>query len=603
MTLTGFPWRRRLTTLAVTVAHASGAWAIVVLLSGGVTLSAAGHALIRSHDLRPTAIVFLLSLAAGFVLGGRRGMAVEMAAGWQRLTRASTALAALLALLIVATGFAYGSHIAGGSDAYGYVSQADLWARGTLVVDVPLAGEAPWPEAVGTFAPLGYRPATRPGAIVPVYSPGLPLMMAAARTVGGRQAVFAVVPVLGGLLVWAGYLLGRRLGDRRVGIATAALLASSPITLFQVVQPMSDVPVAAWWTLALVASSGAGHRHAAAAGVAAALAILTRPNLVPLALAPLISLAWQRDGRRLTRLAVCVVPIVVSVLAVMALNAHLYGSPFLSGYGPADYLYQAGNIAPNVVRYATWSYELHGLLFLLACAAPLAVRFLPEAAGRPGIMAAAVVLVALCVASYLPYAVFDNWTYLRFLLPGLGPVFALVALVFVWLVQRLPTSTRLPAFLIGLVMVSTLAASRARDLGVFDLHVTEQVYVVAAEMSRDIGGRDGVFLAMQHSGSLRYYGDVLTLRWDGVDPAWLDRLVAWWHARGRAVYFVLEDWEQVQFKERFAPHSPLGRLDWPARGEAKVAGVTSVYDVSDRERYLAGDIIPTIRYFARRPDR
>jgi hypothetical protein len=35
-----------------------------------------------------------------------------------------------------------------------------------------------------------------------------------------------------------------------------------------------------------------------------------------------------------------------------------------------------------------------------------------------------------------------------------------------------------------------------------------------------------VILSVQHSGSLRIYADRLTLRFDALDPLWLDRTVA-----------------------------------------------------------------------------
>ena len=47
---------------------------------------------------------------------------------------------------------------------------------------------------------------------------------------------------------------------------------------------------------------------------------------------------------------------------------------------------------------------------------------------------------------------------------------------------------------------------------------------------------DAVILAMQHSGSLRYYTGRLILRWDALDPAWLDRAVAFLRDRGIATY-------------------------------------------------------------------
>src|SRR5215208_3793678 len=60
-------------------------------------------------------------------------------ATWHRMTRAAPygAAAAALALLMVAIRF--GIRAAGGADAYGYISQAQLWASGQLTAPNPLA--------------------------------------------------------------------------------------------------------------------------------------------------------------------------------------------------------------------------------------------------------------------------------------------------------------------------------------------------------------------------------------------------------------------------------------------------------------------------------
>jgi hypothetical protein len=92
-------------------------------------------------------------------------------------------------------------------------------------------------------------------ALVPMYAPGLPMQMALFESLGGRDAVFYVMPLLAGVAVWATYALGTCAGGRRVGVVAAVLLAASPTVLFQVTHaPMSDLPAAAWWTVALAAS-------------------------------------------------------------------------------------------------------------------------------------------------------------------------------------------------------------------------------------------------------------------------------------------------------------------------------------------------------------
>ena len=72
-----------------------------------------------------------------------------------------------------------------------------------------------------------------------------------------------------------------------LSVVAAALLASSPPLLNQVRHaPMSDIVASTWWTLALLLVPRASRMSALLTGLAAGLAILTRPNLVPLAVVP-----------------------------------------------------------------------------------------------------------------------------------------------------------------------------------------------------------------------------------------------------------------------------------------------------------------------------
>src|SRR5207245_1577338 len=100
-----------------------------------------------------------------------------------------------------------------------------------------------------SLSPLGYQPGTAPRTIVPRYSPGLPLLMAAAKVGTGLYGPFYVAPVLGGLCVVLTYLLGALLVDRLVGVTAALLLAGSPTFQLMLFAPMSDVPTTAAWTL------------------------------------------------------------------------------------------------------------------------------------------------------------------------------------------------------------------------------------------------------------------------------------------------------------------------------------------------------------------
>jgi hypothetical protein len=193
-------------------------------------------------------------------------------------------LVSMIGVIIVAIGLVHGALVVGGADSYGYVSQGDAWARGTYRFDEPLIREFAGRISRDALVPLGYQAVGEQGTVVPVYSPGLPMVMGVAQRIGGRGAVFLIVPLLAGVAILASYVMGLRVAGQTAGVAAAVLLATSPSFLFQLMAaPMSDVPVTAWWALALALLLFDSRVAAWLAGCAASLAILTRPNLALLA--------------------------------------------------------------------------------------------------------------------------------------------------------------------------------------------------------------------------------------------------------------------------------------------------------------------------------
>ena len=171
-----------------------------------------------------------------------------------RVVRDARWIAAAAAVAAAVTGFAWGTYVAGGSDSYCYLSQAELFASGHIVNVQDIAAIAPWARGKGVRAGWACRRHSRPQVRrCPCVRPGYPMLMALARTVGGRAAMFAVVPLLGALAVWSTFVLGRRIAGPAAGALAAILLAASPPFLYQIVQPMSDVPASAMWAVALVA--------------------------------------------------------------------------------------------------------------------------------------------------------------------------------------------------------------------------------------------------------------------------------------------------------------------------------------------------------------
>jgi hypothetical protein len=120
----------------------------------------------------------------------------------------------------------------------------------------------------------------------------------------------------------------------------------------------------------------------------------------------------------------------------------------------------------------------------------------------------------------------------------------------------------------------------AADRSAFDLGRSERRYIDVARFVAGHTDPGAVILSVQHSGSLRLYADRLTLRYDALDPLWLDRAVAYLQSIGRRPYYVLDGGEVDAFRRRFGGSNRSGTLDWPPM--ATLGGTIAVYDPIDR---------------------
>src|SRR5215212_527552 len=150
----------------------------------------------------------------------------------------------VLAIAVGIVSWRWGSFVAGGSDSYCYIHQAERWAdamahplSGRLQVAEPLALAVPWPDAPLSFTPIGHVPSeTERGAIVPICPAGLSMAMAPLVIAGGPRAAFLIMPICAVLLVLATYAAAARYGSA-VGVAAAVVTAGSPVVLYQSLQP------------------------------------------------------------------------------------------------------------------------------------------------------------------------------------------------------------------------------------------------------------------------------------------------------------------------------------------------------------------------------
>lgn len=494
----------------------------------------------------------------------------------QFVTR-STALAVLLAVAAFALSFWFGVKTAAGPDPFGYVSQAYLWLDGTLIVTPPAVHLGSLPVHRQFLIPLGYGPGLLQDTMVPSYPPGLPLMMAAGLLVFGAWGAFVVVPATAGILIIATYFLGRRLENTESGLAAAGLLALSPAVIYSGLWPMSDVPAAALWTLSLLALMSSRGAAPFTAGVLAGLAILVRPNLAPLA-AVGAWLLWTHGGlarRRITNVSLYAGALLPFVIFLGWFNNHLYGSPLRSGYGSVDLLYSADFIAPNAANYATWLFQTQGLLFCLLAAYGWLRGFT-----QPPLRALAV-FAALVTASYLPYLVFGDWWFLRFLLPAYPAIFIMTAAGAVALARRARPATRGALLAAVIVIVAAQSAWFTAREQPFGFRQGEHRFAVIGAYVRQALPPNAAFFTMHHSGSLRYYGGRLTVRYDWVHSGWLARARAALEDAGYVTYVLIDEPEEALLRQRFTQPGELVFLDQPPIVELQSEPRVRIYALSE----------------------
>jgi len=568
------------------VATAAGLLLIVVFVTGGFRFEV-GPLRVSAHGVAPPLLMMAIAGAALRWLGA--GRAREALAGLiGDVARHATAIAIVSAAAIAGVGVGFGTFAASSADPSAYVGHAALIDTGRLTFDEPLARAVGWHEATWAFTPLGYRPGRTPGAIVPGYPLGLPLVMSAARRLFGETGPFLVGPVMAALAVLATYAIAALWASRRSGAIAAVLLASSPIVQFQTVQPMSDVPAMAWWTLAAALASRRTQATSAGAGLVTGLAVLTRPNLAPLgAVVAAVALGWPRAPRSSSfdwrRLAWYLVGGTPAALLLAAFQQRLYGSPLQTGYGDLSEFFSAANIWPNIGDYLRRVLDGEGPALALAAAAlvTLAVRrHGAPSAGAGALMKLAAASSTVLLALYLPYGVFPDWSSFRFLMPALPLVFAALGGLVSEALDRLPSAARGPALLASLTLLVSLNVMHAAQQSSYALRDYEARYrtvglYLAASMPANT-----VLVTSQESGSAHYYTGLPVLRWDllGIDlETAIDRL----RALGRHPVLVVEDWEKPRLRERF-PSGPIASLDWPPRADAGQTTRVGVWDPDDR---------------------
>ncbi len=550
--------RRRLVLIVAAVALL---WSAAVEWTGGFVIETPWRRISSRDAMRP--LLLGVALLTFYGIGWRRHWADDVALARVRWPALLAGLATLATLVI---GVTLRTTIAGGPDASGYVSQAALFVQGRLTIRSPAwTTEPPWYGVGWTAAPIGYRPTQQKDVMAPSYPPGLSLVMAASQIIAGPAAVFWVAPLAGALAVWGTFLLGRGVAGPWAGVMGAVLLACSPTFLAMFIQPMSDVPATACWTLALVAASRTAPVRA---GLATALAVLIRPNLAPAVIVPalLLLLSPERPEHRVRRIVAFAATVAPAAAIIAGLNWYYFGSPLISGYGLLSDLYALERIVPNARQYGGWLLMTQTPVVALWLLTPL-VR--SDTADRFSFLLVTVGFPLVVLALYLPYLQFQawEWWYLRFLMPAYPSVLIGLSAVIIHAARRVQNQAL--AFTIPAVVAVTVGWHGWKVTAAYEMlgrARSDKRYERAVDYVRRLPP-EAVIISLSHSGTISLYTGRDVLRFELLRPSELDPAVASLHRLGRPVYFVGDGFEVDMMRMQFAGSATLAAFDAKPRAD------------------------------------
>jgi len=603
---------RLLLCIAAVVAAAASAAAVAVWLTGGF-LAYVGPLRVSMRGLRNP---LLLTTAAWLLLAylRRHHLRDDLSRLLPFLDRHAAAMAVVIAACCAGTAIRFGTLAAHATDPSAYVSHSRLLVEGPLVRKEPLVRAFDWHSGAWNFSPLGYRPGVGADEIVPTYPLGLPAVMAVLRLPFGETGAYLAVPLLAALLVLGAYWLAARVHSPIAGLVAAALTATSPIVLFEGVQPMSDVPSATWVVLAILAARGERWPSAVAAGACLGMVGATRPNLAPVGAVVMACAAWPVVARpqagtpdsglapsllrrlRWGRVVLTGLGLAPVIGTAMLGQIQLYGSPFATGYGSLDQYFTRANIVQNISDYA-WRIAI-GETALLVLAAGAVIVWLARRSsstwpsgehaawarvrrgGVAELAAIAAATMAVMLGLYLPYGIFPDWAYLRFLLPGLATLFVLAGALVATSASKLPAWLGGPLLAVALIAACLANIRIATFQQAFNLHRYDSRFRTVGMYLRETLPRNAIVVTFQESGAIRYYTGVPILRWDYV-PVDLDDAINGLRAHGLYPMLVVEDWERPLLREKF-PKSRFAALDWTPRANIGETTHVWIYDPEDR---------------------
>lgn len=561
----------------------------------------------RAHSFRNGAAWSLFGLLLLFVCAGvnRTGLnrklweglrqVLARLGGWTASRRRAVVLI-LAALLYGALLTHYSTRAVGGSDSSGYARLARALLEGDWknslsprIAETSLFG---LPEDQGQmFVPLAYAWMPEAKRMGPIYPVGFPLHIALlALATGLKSATYLINPVLGVLCLLLLYVLAREMGLSPWWAAAGVLILADDLTfLGGALQAMSDLS-ATFWALAAVLAAlrsrrGEGfHWWAMLAGAAFGVAFLTRPSNIVL-LAPLL-LALRLNLKSLLFFGLGGLPLAGLFFGY---NYLTFGHPLQTGYAAFGMLeaFKVGGYATRASFYAYWlSLTLSPLIPLgwLGLAANRAVEWRNRAI--------LLTWFGAVLAFYGFYTIYEDWSLLRFLLPGY-PALIVGALLTAktlldWMMERIGgfAYRRLAGAAVAAVLLLTVMGFARYQVKHFNMFLMRPVMDVNLEASRwaeRMMPPKTLVICSEMSGPLDYYSERPQLRWDLASPEQWPALSKAVLDKGYQFFAVLMPHEIKDAQKQLPGH-------WIRQNQFKHISLWLVEPATSQTGTVAGDV-------------
>ena len=86
--------------------------------------------------------------------------------------------------------------------------------------------------------------------------------------------------------------------------------------------------------------------------------------------------------------------------------------------------------------------------------------------------------------------------------------------------------------------------------------------------------------SLDHSGSLRYYGGLMTINFGSVPDQSFDAVVDWLSEHGVRTYLAIEEWELPEIRQRFSTNRCMRVLDGPPVAILEWPGKMQLFDLT-----------------------